>query len=296
MVELSWEEQRRRLSFAALFSRPTAFCWYKAAPLPLPGETVRSLPLPDMQVLLFTSLFLSAYPARRRPLTEEETKVRSVFPSAGSLSPISSSQTLFQKLAIYIGSNLKLLIDRGDGAPSTLLWSPLVADMAVQTRTSSACTRTESTMFPNPSSRWPPRSPGNTFTPSASAWASSPRRESFDFTSPPSNRWRNTQSSKYGSNRMERCRTSMATMSQRRIWDGSPRTHPSTRALSSTACPTFRWCVPFLSCNRVTMKLSAQGFGVTARSTIDTRKLDPTSIIVFNQACAVCASLHRLVS
>jgi len=30
-----------------------------------------------------------------------------------------------------------------------------------------------------------------------------------------------------------------------------------------------------------------QGFGVTARSTIDTRKLDPTSIIVFNQACVV---------
>ncbi len=27
-----------------------------------------------------------------------------------------------------------------------------------------------------------------------------------------------------------------------------------------------------------------QGFGVTARSTIDTRKLDPTAVIVFNQA------------
>jgi 60S ribosome subunit biogenesis protein NIP7 len=27
-----------------------------------------------------------------------------------------------------------------------------------------------------------------------------------------------------------------------------------------------------------------QGFGVTARSTVDTRKLDPTSIIVFHQA------------
>lgn len=27
-----------------------------------------------------------------------------------------------------------------------------------------------------------------------------------------------------------------------------------------------------------------QGFGVTARSTIDTRKLDPTSIIVFHQS------------
>lgn len=29
---------------------------------------------------------------------------------------------------------------------------------------------------------------------------------------------------------------------------------------------------------------SVQGFGVTARSTIDTRKLDPTAIIVFHQA------------
>jgi ribosome biogenesis protein Nip4 len=29
---------------------------------------------------------------------------------------------------------------------------------------------------------------------------------------------------------------------------------------------------------------TVQGFGVTARSTIDTRKLDPTSIIVFHQA------------
>jgi hypothetical protein len=28
----------------------------------------------------------------------------------------------------------------------------------------------------------------------------------------------------------------------------------------------------------------SQGFGVTARSTIDTRKLDPTAVIVFNQA------------
>lgn len=29
---------------------------------------------------------------------------------------------------------------------------------------------------------------------------------------------------------------------------------------------------------------SKQGFGVTARSTLDTRKLDPTGIIVFHQA------------
>lgn len=29
-----------------------------------------------------------------------------------------------------------------------------------------------------------------------------------------------------------------------------------------------------------------QGFGVTARSTMDTKKLDPTAILVYNQACA----------
>jgi hypothetical protein len=33
------------------------------------------------------------------------------------------------------------------------------------------------------------------------------------------------------------------------------------------------------------------GFGVTARSTIDTRKLDPTSIIVFNQAFVITSFL-----
>ena len=32
------------------------------------------------------------------------------------------------------------------------------------------------------------------------------------------------------------------------------------------------------------MLIHMQGFGVTARSTIDTRKLDPTAIIVFHQA------------
>ncbi len=35
-------------------------------------------------------------------------------------------------------------------------------------------------------------------------------------------------------------------------------------------------------------KLSCcKGFGVTARSTVDTRKLDPTAIIVFHQSCVV---------
>jgi hypothetical protein len=31
-----------------------------------------------------------------------------------------------------------------------------------------------------------------------------------------------------------------------------------------------------------------QGFGVTSRSTVDTRKLDPTAIIVFHQAYVSC--------
>lgn len=34
----------------------------------------------------------------------------------------------------------------------------------------------------------------------------------------------------------------------------------------------------------LSMSGTALGFGVTARSTMDTRKLDPTSIIVFHQA------------
>lgn len=38
-----------------------------------------------------------------------------------------------------------------------------------------------------------------------------------------------------------------------------------------------------------------QGFGVTARSTVDTRKLDPTSIIVFHQACVYFYYLRILV-
>lgn len=47
--------------------------------------------------------------------------------------------------------------------------------------------------------------------------------------------------------------------------------------------------VPLVSVEAIIKRGSAlipysQGFGVTARSTIDTRKLDPTSIIVFHQA------------
>jgi hypothetical protein len=34
-----------------------------------------------------------------------------------------------------------------------------------------------------------------------------------------------------------------------------------------------------------------QGFGVTSRSTVDTRKLDPTAIIVFHQAYVSCRLL-----
>ena len=36
--------------------------------------------------------------------------------------------------------------------------------------------------------------------------------------------------------------------------------------------------------HRIRGGTDSQGFGVTARSTLDTRKLDPTGIIVFHQA------------
>jgi 60S ribosome subunit biogenesis protein NIP7 len=36
--------------------------------------------------------------------------------------------------------------------------------------------------------------------------------------------------------------------------------------------------------DKIGLLMHSQGFGVTARSTIDTRKLDPTGIIVFHQA------------
>lgn len=44
--------------------------------------------------------------------------------------------------------------------------------------------------------------------------------------------------------------------------------------------------MPYLRKQRSITNLlcATQGFGVTARSTIDTRKMDPTSIIVFHQA------------
>lgn len=40
--------------------------------------------------------------------------------------------------------------------------------------------------------------------------------------------------------------------------------------------------------------IQPQGFGVTARSTVDTRKLDPTAIIVFHQAYVL--KLYPLVN
>ena len=39
-----------------------------------------------------------------------------------------------------------------------------------------------------------------------------------------------------------------------------------------------------------------QGFGVTARSTVDTRKLDPTAIIVFHQAYVFPLTLGQLLT
>jgi 60S ribosome subunit biogenesis protein NIP7 len=47
--------------------------------------------------------------------------------------------------------------------------------------------------------------------------------------------------------------------------------------------------VPLVSSKQNVFNISStdllcQGFGVTARSTVDTRKLDPTAILVFHQA------------
>ena len=42
-----------------------------------------------------------------------------------------------------------------------------------------------------------------------------------------------------------------------------------------------------VSCCFLRTKRCIQGFGVTSRSTIDTRKLDPAAIIVFHQAYAL---------
>jgi hypothetical protein len=61
--------------------------------------------------------------------------------------PKHSSQTLFQKLAVYIGSNLKQLIDRSSGErPSPVEW--FCAETR-QIHTSSAYTRIAYTMSPS---------------------------------------------------------------------------------------------------------------------------------------------------
>jgi 60S ribosome subunit biogenesis protein NIP7 len=65
-----------------------------------------------------------------------------------------------------------------------------------------------------------------------------------------------------------------------RITEDTPE-HQGVVVYSMNDIPLVRCCytLPLASSNRV-----IKGFGVTARSTVDTRKLDPTSIIVFHQA------------
>jgi len=61
---------------------------------------------------------------------------------------------------------------------------------------------------------------------------------------------------------------------------------PLVSSRSTSTPQAINWCLG--SCH-------LQGFGVTARSTIDTRKTDPTAIIVFNQAFVSlhCPLLYR---
>lgn len=46
--------------------------------------------------------------------------------------------------------------------------------------------------------------------------------------------------------------------------------------------------LPSFTSLRLTLNVhELKGFGVTARSTMDTKKLDPTAILVYNQACVL---------
>lgn len=66
-----------------------------------------------------------------------------------------------------------------------------------------------------------------------------------------------------------------------RITEDTPE-HQGVVVYSMSDVPLVRFCI--LDGSHKLHTMLAQGFGVTARSTIDTRKLDPTAIIVFHQA------------
>lgn len=72
-----------------------------------------------------------------------------------------------------------------------------------------------------------------------------------------------------------------------RITEDTPE-HQGVVVFSMSDLPLVRFCsLPLhlaLSTSHSRMILLLQGFGVTARSTMDTKKLDPTAILVYNQA------------
>ena len=72
-----------------------------------------------------------------------------------------------------------------------------------------------------------------------------------------------------------------------RITEDTPE-HQGVVVFNMNDVPLVLSC--FFSFRIHTSRFRPQGFGVTARSTVDTRKLDPTAIIVFHQACvSVCS-------
>ncbi len=65
-----------------------------------------------------------------------------------------------------------------------------------------------------------------------------------------------------------------------RITEDTPE-HQGVVVFNMNDIPLVRSYTPFSS---PVLHYVSKGFGVTARSTVDTRKLDPTAIIVFHQA------------
>ena len=119
-----------------------------------------------------------------RPLTEAETKV-SLSPSLSFPKTDSCAQTLFSKLANYIGSNLVHLVETPDDvSPSSI---PLVRPTnflfrSYDSRTSFDSIVRESTTSENPSCVKPSPSLAQTLSPSESAWENSRKLRNLDCT------------------------------------------------------------------------------------------------------------------
>lgn len=66
-----------------------------------------------------------------------------------------------------------------------------------------------------------------------------------------------------------------------RITEDTPE-HQGVVVYSMNDVPLVNGLCIYVTCRP--QSLFAQGFGVTSKSTVDTRKLDPTAIVVFHQA------------